>query len=120
MKCSRCGADDRRIELHHKQAKVLGGSDELFNLQPLCIPCHRYMNARLSIELALNRYQRQLAEHTRGGWRSQESADQYYVEKIKQYEWRLRKLDELNTPERIRERGNHESYFSHERSSWNR
>jgi len=120
MKCERCGAVNREIENHHVRPKIKGGSDNKQNIQQLCKPCHYYKNARGSCTRAIEGYQRSLALKDKGGWSSLEAATEYYIQKIKQYRTRIKKLDELNTPEMIFEKGYHESYINYEYSSWDR
>lgn len=40
MKCAECGSE-YGIEIHHIVPKVLGGTDEQSNLEPLCSSCHK-------------------------------------------------------------------------------
>lgn len=51
-KCNRCGVEDH-LEIDHVVAKILGGSNELSNLQFLCETCHAEKTAK-DVELFWN------------------------------------------------------------------
>lgn len=38
-RCERCGADQRRLQVHHKDQDR--SNNDLSNLETLCVPCHR-------------------------------------------------------------------------------
>lgn len=94
MKCVRCGSKDR-IEDHHILERLRGGGEEPENKEWLCKPCHKYEHTRRGVEASL------LYEQGRG-----------QVNRIRCYEHRLEVLEELNTPELIRERGIYLSYWT--------
>ena len=100
MACVRCGRNED-IEKHHILERIYDGSDEPENIEDRCRPCHKYEHARRAILGKL--------EYERG--RGQQ-------DRIATYEHRLAVLDELNTPDLIRERGTYIGYWT--RSSTHR
>lgn len=93
MGCVRCGRIEA-IESHHIVPKSEGGSDEPENKEDRCEACHDYKHAKMNIEATL-RYEKNMGD----------------VERIRVYEHRLEVLEQLNTPELIRERGIYQSYW---------
>lgn len=47
--CLKAGRVTAAREVDHIKAKARGGTDELANLQAICLPCHRAKTARESI-----------------------------------------------------------------------
>ena len=87
--CIRCGREDH-LNQHHKIFKSRGGSDEPHNKEPRCSACHTYLHSRqvildsIEVETQPNR--------------------------LAIYYERLRVIDELNTPEFIKERGTYQTW----------
>lgn len=46
--------DDMKMEVDHIKPWSQGGSDEIWNLQPLCKPCNRYKSANPSLVDTVN------------------------------------------------------------------
>lgn len=93
MNCIRCGRSDD-IEGHHIKAKAEGGSDEPENKEPRCSACHDYEHAKRNILATLEKERRRRQ-----------------FKRIAVLEYRLRVLEELNSPALIRERGHYQTYW---------
>lgn len=98
LNCIRCGRSEQ-IEEHHIVELCHGGSDDPRNKEYRCGPCHKYEHTRRLILVALF-YERKRDRTDR------------QRERIEIYRRRLEALDNLNTPELIRERGTYLSYWS--------
>ena len=94
MSCVRCGGEDK-LEEHHIVERLRGGSDKPENKEWRCQPCHKFEHIRRSIETSL------AYEQGRG-----------QADRIRCYEHRLEVLEQLNTPELIKERGTYLSYWT--------
>ena len=94
MKCIRCGSKER-LENHHIVERLRGGGDEPENKEWRCEPCHKYEHTHRRLEASL------AYEQGRG-----------QADRIRCYEHRLEVLEQLNTPELIRERGTYLSYWT--------
>lgn len=94
MNYVRCGGEDN-LEEHHIVERLRGGSDEPENKEWRCEPCHKYEHTWRSVRASLE-YERQRGQQNR----------------IRCYEHRLEILEQLNTPELIRERGTYLSYWA--------
>lgn len=73
-KCAHCGKwcgrpgqerayipDNMKMEVDHIRPWSMGGSDELWNLQPLCRPCNRGKSANASFKDNLNMVKNDIA-----------------------------------------------------------
>lgn len=94
MDCIRCGRSEQ-IEEHHIVERCRGGGDEPENKESRCMPCHKYEHTWRAVRASLE-YERQRGQQNR----------------IKCYEHRLAVLEQLNTPELIKERGTYLSYWT--------
>ena len=94
MACIRCGSDNQ-IERHHIVMKAGGGSDDEKNLEDRCRACHDFVHTWREIMGALE-YERQRGQQDR----------------IRVYEHRLQVLEDLNSPEIVRDRGTYVSYWT--------
>ena len=92
-KCSRCGRCTDDMEKHHIHLKSEGGGNRKTNLMVLCRACHDYQHTRYNILLRL-------------------SCPKCSYGRSTLWQHRLRILDKLNTPEKIRESGSYISYWS--------
>ena len=45
-----CSKIDFKMEVDHIRSYSQGGSDELYNLQPLCRPCNRTKSANMTVQ----------------------------------------------------------------------
>ncbi len=79
--CRRCGRT-KRLHIHHIQFKCDGGGEEPENKEILCQSCHAYIHARDNL-----------------------------IREIDKWTERLKVLDILNTPAKIRERGKYQTYY---------
>lgn len=93
MNCIRCGRN-KQIEDHHIKPKIEGGGNELENRELRCLACHDFEHAKRKILATL--------ERERG--RKQ-------FKRMAVLEHRLEVLEELNSPELIRERGYYQTYW---------
>jgi len=91
--CIRCGSVDN-LENHHVVGRVDGGGDDVENKEWRCCPCHHFEHTKRRIMRALVDI------------REQGQADRVLV-----LERRLEVLENLNTPDLIRERGIYQSYW---------
>lgn len=94
MNCVRCGSSEQ-IEEHHIVELSNGGSDEAYNKEFRCRPCHKYEHAVRLIRASL--YFERKRDNNK--------------ERIAVYERRLKALARLNTPQLIRRRGTYLSYW---------
>lgn len=94
VNCVRCGSEER-LEDHHILERLRGGGDEPENKEWRCEPCHKYEHIHRGLEASL------AYEQGRG-----------QADRIRCYEHRLEILEQLNTPELIKERGTYLSYWS--------
>lgn len=94
MLCIRCGRSEK-MERHHIQQRIHGGSDEPENMEDRCQACHDYEHTRRFILGSLE------AERHRG-----------QLDRIAVFEHRLAVLDKLNTVKLIQESGTYLSYWS--------
>jgi 5-methylcytosine-specific restriction enzyme A len=52
--CAHCGGDLRgkRVEYDHRIPCELGGTNDLSNCDPLCVPCHKIKTAADAVDMA--------------------------------------------------------------------
>lgn len=93
MNCVRCGREDR-LEEHHVLERVHGGSDEPENKEWRCQACHDYEHAKRKILATLEK-----------------ERERKQFKRVAVLEHRLKVLEELNSPELIRERGHYQTYW---------
>ena len=93
MCCVRCGRTEN-IEKHHIIQRIDGGGNAESNIQALCLACHDYEHARRAIQYKL-----------------EYEIKRQQKDRIALYEYRLKVLNELNTPEFIRARGTYIGYW---------
>ena len=93
MSCIRCGRTEN-IENHHIVQRIDGGSDEPENKEPLCNHCHNYEHAKRNILVTLEKERKRRQS-----------------KRVAILEHRLEVLEELNSPELIRERGHYQTYW---------
>jgi hypothetical protein len=89
-KCVRCGSVNN-IELHHKIQRKDGGTDDEWNLEPLCLPCHDYEHAKRELQHHIDKETQQ--------------------NRLDIFMHRMKVLEEYNTVELIISRGSYKSYW---------
>lgn len=52
-KCARCGADNKKLHVHHVKRKSKGGTNSMDNLITLCSKCHKQEHANERVFLIM-------------------------------------------------------------------